>query len=69
MSEERKPYMTPEDARALLAAVEQPEKPQLPLVRTLRDRGLIPVDLFKQLEGEIQRSQYSSMQRVAANWM
>ena len=43
--------------RALLAAVEQPEKPQLPLVRTLRDRGLISVDLFKQLEGEIQRSQ------------
>ena len=57
MSEERKPYMTLEDARALLAAVEQPEKPQLSLVRTLRDRGLIPVDLFKQLEGEIQRSQ------------
>jgi hypothetical protein len=57
MTEERKPYMTLEDARALLAAVEQPEKPQLPLVRTLRDRGLIPVDLFKQLEGEIQRSQ------------
>jgi hypothetical protein len=57
MTEERKPYMTLEDARALLAAVEQPEKPQLPLVRTLRDRGLIPVDLFKHLEGEIQRSQ------------
>ena len=57
MSEEREPYMTLEDARALLAAVEQPEKPQLPLVRTLRDRGLIPVDLFKQLEGEIHRSQ------------
>jgi hypothetical protein len=57
MSEERKPYMTLEDARALLAAVEQPGQPQLPLVRTLRDRGLIPVDLFKQLEGEIQRSQ------------
>ena len=57
MSEEREPYLTPEDARALLAAVEQPEKPQLPLVRTLRDRGLIPVDLFKQLEGETRLSQ------------
>ena len=57
MSEERKPYMTPEDARALLAAVEQPEKPQLPLVRTLRDRGLIPVESFKHLEGETRLSQ------------
>ena len=57
MSEEREPYMTLEDARALLAAVEQPGQPQLPLVRALRERGLIPVDSFKQLEGEIQRSQ------------
>jgi len=57
MSEERKQYMTLEDARALLAAVEQPGQPQLPLIRALRERGPIPVDSFKQLEGETQRSQ------------
>ncbi len=57
MSERREGYVTLEDARALVALVGTTPQPSLPLVRELRDRGLLSAEDFKLLEGEIQRAQ------------
>jgi hypothetical protein len=57
VSERREGYVTLEDARALVALVGTTPQPSLPLVRELRDRGLLSAEDFKLLEGEIQRAQ------------
>ena len=57
MNETRDRYVTIEDARELVAAAGTSMQPGLPIVRKLRERGLLNVEDFKLLEGEIQRAE------------
>lgn len=57
MNETRDRYVTIEDARELVAAAGTSMQPGLPIVRKLHERGLLSVEDFKLLEGEIQRAE------------
>ena len=57
MSDKRKPYLTLEDARALLAAVGRHGEMQLLLARTFRERCLISPEESDLLEREVRRAQ------------
>ena len=57
MSEKRERYLTLEDARALLTASATSDDPQLPLARTLHERGLLSDADFRVLESEVRRAQ------------
>ena len=57
MSEKGERYLTLEDARALLTASATSDDPQLPLARTLHERGLLSDADFRVLESEVRRAQ------------
>ena len=57
MNETRDRYVTIEDARELVVAAGTSMQPGLPIVRKLHERGLLNVEDFKLLEGEIQRAE------------
>ncbi len=57
MSEKREQYLTLEDARALLTVSATTNDPQLPLARTLHERGLLSDADFMVLESEVRRAQ------------